>query len=346
MAKVKKSRIIPVTEVRGPGWIQSPIYDPERDGVTFSLLSTFKDCREKARRYLQGWTGDDTSFALLYGGITHHLLQEAYRQPKRPNRDWVSNELNKMERAWRQENPKPRERAEAHLQEAMAKILAVMPTYFSYWREDFSPDHTQWLAVERTFRIPWRVTTPHGRSLATFLRGRRDGLFTHPYGVSKGKPRLLETKTRSTVDEQDILDTMSFNQQINLYLLTAREELGVTPKSAVLNIIRKPALRQKNGEDWGTFTRRIEEDVKSRAAWYFVRMQLTVSNADIDAAKVEVDSLVSDFLMWYAGEAGHYKNDKSCIMFGQRCAYIKLCGGGTSSGLIQRDRVFSELEGD
>ena len=48
-------------------------YDPSRDGVTFSLLSTFLDCREKARLYLQGWTPRSSSMALTFGSIIHKI---------------------------------------------------------------------------------------------------------------------------------------------------------------------------------------------------------------------------------------------------------------------------------
>lgn len=340
-----KKKIIPLRPV-----IESSFYDPARDGVTFSLLSTFLDCREKARRYLQGWSGGFQGFALVFGTITHRVMQEAYHPDTRPEgvptKAWVVGVLNAIEVRWREQNPRPRARDEEIMQEALAKAQAMLPAYFRYWREDFNPEHVTWLSVEQTFRIPYTARTRKGKVLKTFLRGKRDGSFSYPSGRLSGRVRLFETKTRNHVDEQELLDTMTFNRQINLYLSALRSQTDRPPVAALQNIVRKPLLRQKTKEDWAQFSKRIEADVAARPDHYFTRMDMRVSPADIDRAEAELEDLVADFLQWWAGESGHYKNDKSCIVYGSRCPYLTLCGseGKNFAGLEKRDVIFRELE--
>lgn len=323
-------------------------YDPARDGVTFGLLSTFLACREKARLFLEGWSGTDTIFALLYGGITHHILQNAYQTcTSAPTGAWVRDQLTDIETTWYKENPRPRAKAEEMLHEALMKNEMVMPEYFKYWRSDFDPSHREWIEIESSFTLPWTVTTPQGNVLSTFLRGRIDGAYRIPGIKSKRRraaPRLLETKTRSDIDEQLIIDTMPQERQLSTYVSVLRKKTGLTPAGAQLNIIRKPMLRKSAKEDWAQFARRIQHDVQTRPDWYFVRMEMTVTAQEIDTSEKELDQLIADFLLWYAGESGHYKNTNSCVMYRRPCDFVKVCSHGDYTGLVKRDIVFRELE--
>ena len=69
--KPGKKKVIPVKDVT------KTFYDPARDGVTFSLLTKWKNCRERARLYLQGWTAKGQGMGAIFGTMTHALLQHA-----------------------------------------------------------------------------------------------------------------------------------------------------------------------------------------------------------------------------------------------------------------------------
>lgn len=328
------------------------LYDPARDGVTFSLLSTFLDCREKAKLYLQGWSGTQPNFHLVFGGLAHAVLRAAYTQHRAgtlrsyPKQVWVSRTLERLRTVWVTEHPRPSDTAVAILEEALAKANIILPYYFLYWKRDF--EEMRWIQVEETFRLPWSVTMLDGSTRSTFLRGRIDGAYVLPNAkrvVLRTAPRLLETKTRNSVDEDALIDTMPFERQTNIYLTALRRTTGTHPPSMLLNVIRKPLLRQKQKESWPEFETRIRADVQSRMDWYFMRMNMDVDPEDIDRNEGELNALIQDFVRWWYGEAGHYKNSNSCrpLGFGP-CPYLKVCGHNDYVGLERRKILFRELE--
>ena len=333
-------------------------YDPARDGVTHGLLSTFLDCREKARLFLLGWSGAYSNFHLVFGTVTHRILQEAYSQHRAgklqryPDAAWVRKTIAKLYAQWKKENPNPHEKALNIIEEVMMKAQAILPHYFKYWRKDF--EDVQWLQVEAAFKLQWTIDAPPSSykkgidNAETFLRGRIDGAYTLPNSVKRAyrlSPRLLETKSRTSIDEEGLVDTMPHNRQTNLYLSALRKMTGREPRSVTMNIIRKPMLRQKQKESWAGFARRIELDVQSRLEWYFVRMEMVVDPQDLNRSEAELDNLISDFLLWWNGKSGHYKNSNSCkpIGFGP-CPYLRVCGHNDYHGLVKRTVVFRELE--
>ena len=330
--------------------IEPSFYDPARDGVTQGLLQTFLTCREKTRLFLNGWSGDGESFSLLYGGIAHHILRVAYSQAKEgklggpPSTEWMERRMRELEKIWRRDHPTPRQREEDMFHDALMKNQAIMPEYFKYYRSDFDPTHRHWLQVEESFSLPWSVVTRDDITLRTFLRGRIDGAYTLPGRKHADRPRLLETKTRSQFDEQELIDTMPQERQLTTYLSVLRKKTGKEPISAMLNIIRKPLLRQSKKESWDQFATRIIRDVQLRPEFYFIRMEMTLEDQDINVAEAGLDDLIRDFLLWWAGESGHYKNTLSCRMYGRTCEFAKVCSHGDYTGLKKRAVIFRELE--
>jgi hypothetical protein len=326
-------------------------YNPTRDGVTFSLLSTFLTCREKARLFLKGYSGAYSSFAQVFGTVVHRVLQRAYhefhtRQIKRvPDAAYVNRVLDDLQRVWVQENLSPHPKAVEVFEEVLAKASALLPSYFVYWaKDDFSIK--RWLEIEEIFRLPWTVTTRKGVKLSTFLRGRIDAAYVLPASKFPTAPRLLETKTRTHVDESNLVDVMPHDRQPSTYLSALRKKTGKTPKTVLMNIIKKPQLRQKQKESWSQFAKRIETDVKSRPDFYFLRMEMSVDPQDINRSEEELNDLISDFLLWWAGESGHYKNSDACVTVFGRCPYLGVCSRNDYHGLVKRDVVFRELEGE
>ena len=86
--------------------IEKKFYDPKTDGVTFSLLSTFLDCREKARLHLKGWTPTSASMALTFGSIVHKIdewVRDDIRSGKLkepPSEKKIKNLIKNVETLW------------------------------------------------------------------------------------------------------------------------------------------------------------------------------------------------------------------------------------------------------
>jgi hypothetical protein len=341
MVKVKTKRLPMAPAAR-------PFYDPERDGVTQGILATFKRCRQLARDTLSGWTGKHPSFPLVYGGLVHHVLRSAYlpvlSQTTRaiPSPVRVQQWLEEARTIWLAENPIRSDVATAIFEEALMKSGAILPSYFKYWKDDFLT--RQWVELEQTFRIPWSVTA-YGRTFTTFLRGRVDGVYVSPTSKRAPRaPRLMETKTATDINEELLVDTLPMNLQTSMYLIATEKKLKAVPVEVEYNVIRKTALRQGKAETWQQYEQRIIADVRGRLDWYFVRMYMTVSPKDLAQMRHELDELIGDFLSWWYGYGGHYRNDQSCYLFKRPCAMIKLCAYNDPVQLFKRATVFSELE--
>jgi hypothetical protein len=338
--KIKALRIIPMKEV------PARFYDPERDGVTFSLLTTWKNCRERARLFLNGWTSKKNSLGLVFGGLVHGITQRMYEAVRDgeltelPSEKFIKKVCKEVEEIWKRENPRADGESLQYLEYSMILLEALMPEYFKYWKRDFS---LLWSEVEKTFKNAISIEHPNGRVMKTFIRGKMDGAYRRK---PKARPWLLETKSKSNLGERgesDIADILPHELQVNIYLLNLLWIGKVLPDGLLYNIIRRPGLRQKKSESIIKFARRVAEDVRKRPEWYFVRIQMSVSKRDLDKNELELRDMVSDFLLWWNGLAGHYKNSDACQNKYGVCAMLPICARGDYSGFYKRETVFREL---
>src|SRR3990167_775279 len=308
--KIKASRVISMREV------PARFYDPQRDGVTFTLLTTFKQCREKARLVLNGWTSRGSSLGLVFGGLAHGVNQLIYEDVKAgrltelPSEKYIRKACQKVEERWKEENPRADAESLKYLEFSMILLEATMPTYFRYWKKDFK---LLWERVETEFKIPVTVDHPTGgKAMETFIRGKIDGSFGRK---SKARPWLFETKTKSRLGEHgesNLAEILPHELQINIYLLYLWWVGQKLPEGVLYNIIRRPGMKQKKTESILAYAKRVANDVQRRPEYYFVRMQMTVSKKDLEKQEMELRDLVADFLLWWSGLAGHYKNSDAC----------------------------------
>jgi hypothetical protein len=339
VATVKRSKRLPMAPA---------FYDPERDGVTQSLLSKFKQCRELTRNALEGWTGKFPAAPLVYGSLAHYVLEQAYKRIEQqratvPSQEDVLWWLGNARDIWKEENPAASDISINIFEDSFMKNAAILPQYFKYWKTDFTT--REWVALEREFKVPMSVTLPDGRLVSTFLRGKMDGVFRTPKAKSRPKAlRLFETKNQASVNEEQLIDTLSFNLQTSVYLLALQKLHNEVPAEVEMNIIRKTALRQGKKEAARAFEARIVADVRERPDHYFVRMGMSVDPGDVVTMEKEVTALVVDFLFWWYGGGSHYRNDKACYFYNRPCDMIKKCATDDTTQLFKRDRVFSELE--
>lgn len=339
--KIKAQRIIPLKEV------PSTFYSPERDGVTFSLLTTWKNCREKARIFLNGWASKRNSLGTVYGGLTHGVCQRMYEDVKRgrltelPSEQYIKKLCQKVEAIWKEENPRADAESLQYLEFSMILIEALMPLYFKYWKKDFS---LFWDRIESEFKVPIEIEHPNGRITKTFVRGKMDGSYRRK--ATSKRPWLLETKTKSNLGERgegDLADILPHELQVNIYLVHLWWLEKVLPEGLLYNIIRRPGLRQKKKESVVKFARRVAEDVKRRPEYYFVRIQMSVEKKDLVKNELELRDMVSDFILWWNGHTGHYKNSDYCQNKFGVCPNLQICARGDYAGFYKRETVFREL---
>ncbi len=317
-------------------------YDMERDGITQSLMSMFLTCREKARLYCEGWDSKYSSPSLTYGSVGHSGLELAYLDIKSgklkgaPSIGQARRYVDETEKRWKLENPKPNNEALQYLEESLALIEQTIPRYFDFWKEDFKKK--EWVSLEEKFRVNTDIKVK-GKTITIPVNGKKDGLFKSAKGLW-----LFETKFKSMISEGDIVETLSFETQIMLYMWSVMKEKGITPKGALYNIIRRTSLRQKVGESLVKYAQRIGKDIDSRPDFYFMRMESATTEEELKAFEVDFSRIVKDMYKWHIGLVGHYKNTYSCIGKYGRCQYLPTCSRGDKSGLVKRKTMFKELQ--
>jgi hypothetical protein len=137
---------------------------------------------------------------------------------------------------------------------------------------------------------------------------------------------------------------LGFELQVNLYLGAMWSQDGDAPGGLMFNIIRRPNLQQKKTESTIQFRRRIEADVAKRPEYYFIRLRMDVDRRELEREGKEHTRMIEDFLRWYRGEVGHYKNSDQCENKYGTCEFIRICGQQDYTGFYKRPTVFRELE--
>jgi hypothetical protein len=332
---VKPPVIAPVVEL-------APFYDPERDGITYSLLSGWLACRELAKLNLRGWTSRSTSMAFTFGNVVHELLErvavDVLMQGQEPTHELVLDHLLMIEDVWKKENPLAGQKELEFIELTMLLAEPLLQLYFDHWKEDHA--HVEWLALEKEFKIPLEIQTRGGKK-STFIRGKMDGVFRRD---DKPRPWLLETKTKTRVDEGTLVEVLPYEWQVNIYMQAIKHIYGKYPRGVLYNVIRRPGLRQKVKESLPQFSKRILDDIQARPDWYFIRMEMQVDAADVRKFELDLLDIATDFLNWWYGFDGHYKNSGNCENKYGVCHFLAICGHQNFIPFYKREKVFRELE--
>jgi hypothetical protein len=312
--------------------LQKSFYDPARDGITQGLLAMWMHCRQKARWFLQGYSPKYSSMGLVYGEIGHAVLEMVYsdvqthRLKSFPSRAILKAYLATIEKKWLSEHPRADKKSLEHLELSFLIAEATLPIYFEYWVKDIK--EMKWQALEHEFKILF---------FGTLLRGKVDGTFNNP------KLWLFESKFKSRISEEDLVDTLPLNFQVNFYLLALYLSTKILPSGVLYNIIRRIGLEQRSKETITQFAARCIEDIRKRPEFYFIRMEVAITKEEILDFQKELGIMVAEFLAWWKGELGHYKS-RDCIEVYGRCNYLNLCSGKGTSAYMKRNTVYRELE--
>lgn len=324
-------------------------YDPERDGVSPTILSVWKMCREKARLRLLGWTARRGTASQVFGTVVHAVLERVYGAIQSgkigtiPSPKIVKQVCATVEQMWRRDNPKADATTLQDMEMVMLLTEAIMPIYFTFWHRDLTK--MDWFHLEQYIGNE-AVNRAFGRH-ASHLRGKMDGAFRIT-GTSK-RLWLFETKTKSRLGEQgesNLIDILPQECQTTLYLGALQDaNRGEVPAGVLLNIIRRPNFQLKKGESMKAFTARLVTDIQKRPDYYFIRIRMEVDRAELVTQRSRTDAMFTDFLNWYHGEAPHYHNSDACENKYGTCEFLRICARKDFTGMYQRPaRRRQELE--
>lgn len=321
--------------------VEKKFYDYKKDGITQGLLAKFMNCREECKLFLQGWSPKGAqSGALTYGTLVHGILEKVYIDIQRkkfgktpPTSVALNRYVQIVKKLWYDENRNASNEARKLLETSLAIADATLPHYFrKWWRDDTAK--IKWQQLEQEFKLPYK--TKGGRS--TYLRGKIDGVFHNP------KLWLFETKTKSMINEGALMDTLSYEHQVQFYLFALSQLYKKTPAGVLYNIIRKPGSEQKSQESLAQYGKRVSEDIASRPDFYFIRYEISITPAEQQMYRLQLEAMVTDFMNWCDGIVPNYMNTAQCITKYGRCPYLGICSAQQFNLYEKRKQVFRELE--
>lgn len=295
---------------------------PVDDGLTFSLLNKWLECRERFRlKVIEGLSEEEGFNHSIEFGNMWHEAEEAFAQGK----DW--------ELAMRLRHAKWRanyQGYDAEVNKWFQVCKVTFPLYIAYWKNHPVETQREHLLTEQTFRVLY--TLPSGRKLT--LRGKWDGVLS----VKQRKRLLLqENKSKGTIDEEGMTKTLHENLQTMMYCIAF--DLAYVPDEGVINaggkqlkvplgsdgkppkldgilynVVRRPLsdkypIRQRKTETESQFYQRLAEDIRTSSfrndkplqkSEYFHRWQIDLKPKDLTQFRHRVlDPILEQFMDWW-----------------------------------------------
>ena len=322
-----------------------------KDGVSSSLLSLFLSCREQFRlEVVEGWRSRTEPLFFGFGTCGHWILEKAYGRLPIPNEKWLNSILPDYHKQWEASVKMPTAKQYEQQTRIYRMMRALMPTYFKRWAGDWSrhryssttgvANPVEWVALEKRFEVPY--VFPDGETVP--IRGTRDGIFKD----KRGKLWIIDSKFRSIIKHDDIIETMEYDLQQMLYLWAATQELIQLPAGTILNVVRRPGQILGKNELEDDYYSRMREDIENPKRWdhYFMRFELAVVIQDIRRWQMLVlDPLMHDVRAWWEGSTSHYMNPNSLVSKYGRCPMFIPITKGNMGGCYRRTGGIMDYQG-
>jgi hypothetical protein len=280
---------------------------PEKDGITFSLLSRFLVDRERFRLLVvEGLKPVDRFNAKMEFGNMWHLCEEAFAAGGNP----ILHSMASAKPPWHQallaytrELMKRYMSDKAQIEHWYNIIIVMFPRYMEFWKRNPDVKARTPLLQEEPFNVAY--TLPSGRTVR--LRGKWDAVDL----IGKGKAAGIwnqENKSKSSIDQEKLTRQLSYDLQTMMYLIALTESdvirekfpgQGRNPypiKGVRYNVIRRPAHKSTE-----SLIKKMDEDFgNNRAGEWFARWDVAVSQADINRFKHRtLDPILEQLCDWW-----------------------------------------------
>jgi len=302
------------------------MYNPFRTGVSRWMIEQWLACRQRAKYRIDGWqTIPFDSEALIYGNLINEMTGRAYTDMRLGKINSVEGAVNVGLEALAIEEQNQRNQLvgkEDKLIKCATMAEAVWPMYCQHNASDFLGGK-DWIGVETKFHeffgdIP--------------INGRVDGLF------NIGEQRnILETKTTGKM-ENYFNDKLDFDFQCMFYVVGMELKTKKPIHAVLYNVIRRPQLIMKKTEEPNAYLKRVADDTRKRADFYFRRFPLVFLPDRMEQFRHELYLALVEFKKWWiAGGEPTWKNPEACIGKGT-CPFLQACSDMSMIGYVKRDR--------
>ena len=107
---------------------KKPLWDLEKDGITFSMLSQFLICRERFRlTSVEGWTSKGLSIPIEFGQIFHWVLEKKINSPRTSISKLIKDDLKRRKKTLKKSQLEDYEIV-------LGLVQVTIDGYFEYWK--------------------------------------------------------------------------------------------------------------------------------------------------------------------------------------------------------------------
>lgn len=298
-----RQRKVETPKKREPLWT-GPEGEGPNGGITQSMIGRWLTCRERARvRYVEGLSPPEQFNHRLEYGNMWHLCEESYASP---GPDYVMGEgqlpvivatkLKKYAMELCQKYPTQ----QAEIEKWWNVCRVQFPIYVAHWAKHPQAANRTSLLAEQVFDVPYSL--PSGRTVR--LRGKWDGV-----SLVKEKGRtgiwLDEHKTKGDIDPMEVQRQLSFDLQVNLYLIALKTYLSSPPGLGDLradqvvgvryNVVRRPL---SGGEGMITQKKGSKNVRPETSAEYYARLRGVIDGTGVKSTGENYEGPEYWFMRW------------------------------------------------
>ncbi len=315
----------------------------ERDGISQSMIALFALCPQKAHWSLIEGLKKDSTFdkALDFGNFFHDVLDKVYTTMM--EKDFKL--MMVLDRTYRETKARMQASGtdtktlqEFEITYGMCRTLLVR--YFEKWESQ--DKQIKWEALEQVFAVPYKLRD--GTTIE--LKGKFDGVFRD----NKNRLWLFETKTKSMIAGNMIMETMSYNLQVMIYMKAIQAVYGEKPVGVLYNLVKRPGQQYKGSfnrkpESIPEYLQRIDKDVFENPNDYFTRYMINVQWEEVEKFfLMDLDYMLQRMYEWQQGGYSNFRNSAACSMWNRPCEYLPICSMGDRTNFTKKLTMFPELE--
>lgn len=256
-------------------------------GVTQSFIRLFRQCKYQTYlRYVKGVRAKRVSPAMTYGSICHYVMENVLKQQLLHN-DYSSPSVSEIGKyVLEYANASRIETNNDEFTLIYHTICGSLKAYF----EIHSIDKNKYniIAIEQPFSLPY---------LDTFITGKIDLVLED----ANGDIWITDHKVLwSRADMVEILETLPYDIQCNLYVFAGREIWGDRVKGVIYDVMKKTDLRQKVKETALEFGNRTYEEMSTFYIKYLIRLNSTFLEDEVlNWEKYTFRPFVLDIKQWF-----------------------------------------------